>query len=90
MSIEEIYSGACPVMLLYTMKIIYTLDTICEPNIITIAQAVLEIFCSHGPLWVKCLSPKRKIIPSSFDRILEKVNQVIYIMYPNCMPDIMS
>ena len=55
----------------------------------TLAQAVLEIFCSQGPLWVKCLSPKREIIQSNFDRILLKVNQVIYIVYPNCMPDIM-
>ena len=64
---------------------IYTL-TICKPNIMTIAQAVLQILCSQGPLWVKCLSPKRKIIQSNFDRILWKVNQVIYIMYSNCMP----
>ena len=27
-------------------QVIYTLDTICDPNIKTLAQAVLEIFCS--------------------------------------------
>ena len=27
-------------------QIIYTLDTICDANIITLAQAVFEIFCS--------------------------------------------
>ena len=70
-------------------QVIYTLDTICEPNIMILAQPVLEIFCSQGPLWVKCPSPKREIIGQTFDRILWKVNQVIYIMYPNCMPDIM-
>ena len=32
---------------------IYTLDTICMPNIMTLAQAVLQIFCSKGSLWVK-------------------------------------
>ena len=69
-------------------QVIYTLDTICMPNIMTLAQAVLQIF-SQDPLWVKCLSPKRGIIQSNFDRILRKVNQVITIMYPNCMTDIM-
>ena len=76
-------------ILLIVNQVIYTLETICEPNIMTLAQAVLQIFCSQGPLWLKCLRPKRKIIQSNFDRILWKVNQVIYIMYPNCMPDIM-
>ena len=70
-------------------KVIYTLDTVCEPNIMTLAQATLQIFCLQGPQWVTCLSPKRAIIQSKFDTILWKVNQVIYIMYPNCMPDIM-
>ena len=27
---------------------IYTLDTICDPNIMTLAQAVLEIFCPQA------------------------------------------
>ena len=35
-------------------QVIYTLDTIYEPNIMILAQAVLEIFCSQRPLWVKC------------------------------------
>ena len=70
-------------------QVIYTLDTIYVPNIMTPAQAVLQIFSSQGPLWVKCLSPKNGIIHSSFDRILWKVNLVIYTMYPNCMPDIL-
>ena len=43
-------------------------------TIIILAQAVLEIFCSEGPLWVECLSLKRGIIQSNFDRILWKVN----------------
>ena len=55
------------------------------PNIMTLAQAVLQIFCSQCPLWIKFLSPKREIIQSNF----VKVNQVTYFMYPNCMPDIM-
>ena len=51
-------------------QVIYTLDTICMPNIMTLAQAILQIFCSQGPLWVKNLSLKRAIIQSNFDRIL--------------------
>ena len=57
-------------ILLIVNQVIYTLETICEPNIMTLAQAVLQIFCSQGPLWLKCLCPKRKIIQSNFDRIL--------------------
>ena len=56
--------------LLIVNQVIYTLDTICAPNIMTLAQAVLQIFCSQGPLWVKCLSPKREIIQSNSERIL--------------------
>ena len=70
-------------------QVIYTLNTFCMPNIMTLAQAVLQLFCSQGPLWVKCLSPKRGIIQWNLDRILWKVNQMIYSMYLNCMPDIM-
>ena len=70
-------------------QVIYIMYPNCMPDIMILAQVVLQIFCSQGPLWVKCLSLKRGIIQSNFDRILWKVNQVIYIMYPNCMPDIM-
>ena len=35
------------------------------------------------------LKSERGIIQSNFDRILCKVYQVIYIIYLNCMPDIM-
>ena len=31
-------------------QVIYSLGAICEPNVMILAQAVLEIFCSHGPL----------------------------------------
>ena len=31
-------------------QIIYTLDTISEPNIMILAQAVLQIFCSEGSI----------------------------------------
>ena len=76
-------------ILLIVNQVIYTLDIFCMPIIMTLAQAVSQIFCSQGPLWVKCLCPKREIIQSNVDRILWKVNQVFYIIYPNCMLDIM-
>ena len=34
-------------------QVIYTLDTICEPNIMILVQAVLEIFCSQGSKGLK-------------------------------------
>ena len=51
-------------------QVIYTLDTIYEPNIMTLAQAVLQIFCSQSPLWVKNLSPKKEIIHLNFHKSL--------------------
>ena len=39
-------------------QVIYTLDTFCEPNIMTLAQAVLEIFCSQGSIGLQRESRK--------------------------------
>ena len=61
-------------------QVIYTLDTIHVSNIMILAQAVLQIFCWHCPLWVKCLSLKRAIIQPNIYTILSNVNQVIYTM----------
>ena len=68
-------------------QVIYTFDTICVSNIMILAQAFLQILCWQGPLWVKCQSLKRGTIQSNIHRIWRKVNQVIYIMYLNCMID---
>ena len=46
------------------------------PYIMILAQAVIQILWSQGPLWVKCISLKRGIIQSNIHRILQKVNQV--------------
>ena len=46
-------------------KVIYTFDTICEPNIMILHQALLKIFCSQSPSFVECLSLKRGIIQST-------------------------
>ena len=71
-------------------QVIYTLDTICMPKNMIIAQAVLQVFCWQGPVWVKFLSMERKIVQSNIHWILWKVNQVICIMYSSYMPGIMS
>ena len=44
-------------------QVIYTLDTICDPNIMTLAQAVLEIFCSQTSIGLQCntRTPRRSI-----------------------------
>ena len=31
-------------------QVIYTLDTICDPNIMTLAHAILEIFCPQASI----------------------------------------
>ena len=59
----------------------------CMPNFMILSQAVLQIFCWQGPLWVQCLSQKRGLLQSNIHRTLWKVNHVIYIMYLNCMID---
>ena len=41
-------------------QVIYTLDTICEPNIMTLAQAVLEIFCPQGSIGFTMGKSKKK------------------------------
>ena len=41
-------------------QVIYTLDTICEPNIMILVQAVLEVFCSQGSIGLQWESRKKK------------------------------
>ena len=35
-------------------QVICTLDKICDPNIMTLAQAVLEIFCLQASIGLQC------------------------------------
>ena len=35
-------------------QVIYTVDTICNPNIKTLNQEVLEIFCSQASIGLHC------------------------------------
>ena len=50
-------------------QVIHTLHTICMQNIMILAQGVLQLFWSQGPLCVKCLSLKRGIIQSIIDKM---------------------
>ena len=56
---------------------IYILDTVCEPNIMILAQTVLKIFCWQDSIGLQYISRKRGIIQSNNHRIPQKVNQVI-------------
>ena len=40
-------------------QVIYTLDTVCEPNIMILAQVVLQIFCSQDSICLHCKSWKK-------------------------------
>ena len=44
-------------------QVIYTLDTIYDPNIMTLASTVLEIFCSQASIWLRA-KQKRETIQS--------------------------
>ena len=43
-------------------QVIYTLDTICEPDIMILAQAVLQLFCRQGSIGLQYISRKRGIL----------------------------
>ena len=57
------------------------------PNIRILAKAVLQIFCSQGCSYTKCLW-KRRITPPKIFGIGVKVNQFIYTFVCNYMPNI--
>ena len=77
-------------ILLKVNQIINTLDTICDSNIMTLAQAVLEKLCSQASIRFLLEKSKREIIQSLIYRILPKINQVIYTLYTICDPNIMT
>ena len=57
--------------------------------IMILAQGVLQIFCWQSAIGLQYISGKGGIIQVNNQRNLEKVNQVICIIYPNSMPGIM-
>ena len=67
----------------------YTLDTISEPNIMVLAQVVLQILCWQCSIGLQCMSRKRSTIQSNIYRNLPKVNQVNYTLDKISEPNIM-
>ena len=59
-------------MILKVNQVIYTLDTICELNIMTLAQAVLEILYSEGCLLHKITKSEKGINSVSYDKTFTK------------------
>ena len=62
-------------------QVIYTLDTICMPNIMTLAQAVLQIFCSQC-----CLSTQNNMSEKGDNSVKYLQNTLDTI----CMQNIMT
>ena len=67
----------------------YIMDTICEPDIRKLAQAVLQIFCWQCSIWLQCISWKRAMIQSNIYRNLLNVNQVTFTLDTICVSNIM-
>ena len=66
-------------------QVIYTTATIYMPNIMILAQDVIQIFCPQGSIGLQCVSRKREIIQPNIHRILGTVNQVIYTLDTICV-----
>ena len=67
---------------------IYTLVCNFMPNITILAKAVLQIFCSQGCSYTKCLCPKRGVTQPKIYGIGSKFNQFINTLVCNYMPNI--
>ena len=61
-------------------QVIYAKGKIYMPNIMILAQVVIQIFCWQDFIGLQCISQKREIIQSNIHRISRKVNQVIYTL----------
>ena len=71
-------------------QVIYTMATVYLPNIMILAQAVIQTFCLRGSLGLQCISRKREIISPNIHRILRKINQVIYTLDTIFVSNIMT
>ena len=58
----------------------YTLVCNLMPNIRILAKLALQIFCSQGCSYTKCLCLKRGVTQTNFYGIDSKVNQFIYTL----------
>ena len=70
-------------------QVIYTVDTICVPTNMILAQILLQMFCWQGSIGLQSILKKREIIQPNIYRILPKVNQVIYTLDTICVSNIM-
>ena len=61
----------------------------CMSDIMILAQAVLQVFCSQRCFAIQNVSQKIEIIQSNIYRILPNVNQVIYTLDTICELNIM-
>ena len=43
-------------------QVIYTLHTICDPNIMTLVVAVLKMFCSQASIGLQCNKMEKKTL----------------------------
>ena len=69
-------------------QFIYTLVCNFMPNIRILAKAVLQIFRSQGCSYTKCLCPENGSNSTEIYGIGSKVNQFIYTLVYNHMPNI--
>ena len=70
-------------------QFMYTLVCNYMPNVRILAKAVLQIFCSQGCSYTKCLSPEKSgVTQPKIYEISSKVNQFIYTLICNSMPNI--
>ena len=69
-------------------QFIYTLVCNYTPNIRILAKAVLQIFRSQGCSYTKCLCPENGSNSTKIYGLSSKVNQFIYTLVCNFMPNI--
>ena len=53
-----------------------------------LAYRVIQIFCSQGYSYIKCVCPKRGITQSKIYEICSNVNHFTYTLSQTCMPNI--
>ena len=70
------------------IQFIYTLVCNYMPNIRILAKALLQVFCSQGCSYTKCLCLKKRVTQPNIYGIGSKVNQFLYTLVCNYMPNI--
>ena len=81
---SELHYGICSKVI----QFICTLVCNFMPNIRILAKAVLQTFCPQGCSYTKCKCRKRGVTQPKIFGIGVKVNQLIYTLVCNYMPNI--